>query len=430
MSEAEIVVKAEGVGKRYRLGVTDRKQLTDEFKALVYRLRGKEDPNAIIGSGFDQQRIGEDFWALRDISFEVRRGEVLGIIGHNGAGKSTLLKLLSRITLPTEGIIGMKGKVSSLLEVGTGFHPELTGRDNIYLNGAILGMRKAEVEAKLDDIVAFSGIEHHLDTPVKRYSSGMRVRLGFAVAAHLEPEVLIVDEVLSVGDAEFQRKSMGKMKDSAASGRTVLFVSHNMTAMRSLCDRVLWLDHGRLRMAGPTQDVVNAYLKNYSEDRSEVFWEDVATSPRSEMARLHYVKVKPASGGDFFLWQDAVDVEVGLENFKADGHDLNVNIHLLNGDEQVLFTSNFHENRPDTQLLPGLNHLCLTIPGKLLNPGPFHLNVQCTYRSKQEFRADGVVNFAIPEPPRVDAWLGKRMGLLRMPLQWSHQPEGSKVQRS
>jgi lipopolysaccharide transport system ATP-binding protein len=165
MSEAEIVVKAEGVGKRYRLGVTDRKQLTDEFKALVYRLRGKEDPNAIIGSGFDQQRIGEDFWALRDISFEVRRGEVLGIIGHNGAGKSTLLKLLSRITLPTEGIIGMKGKVSSLLEVGTGFHPELTGRDNIYLNGAILGMRKAEVDQKLDDIVAFSGIEHHLDTP-------------------------------------------------------------------------------------------------------------------------------------------------------------------------------------------------------------------------------------------------------------------------
>ena len=228
------MVQVQGVGKRYRLGTINRQQLTDDVKAWTARLLGRPDPTVPVGAQVYPQRIGEDFWALRDVSFEVRRGEVVGIVGHNGAGKSTMLKLLSRITLPTEGTIKMRGKISSLLEVGTGFHPELTGRDNIYLNGAILGMRKTEVNAKLDEIIAFSGIQHHIDTPVKRYSSGMRVRLGFAVAAHLEPEILIVDEVLSVGDAEFQRKSMGKMKDSAASGRTVLFVSHNMTAMRAL----------------------------------------------------------------------------------------------------------------------------------------------------------------------------------------------------
>jgi lipopolysaccharide transport system ATP-binding protein len=374
-----------------------------------------------VDAQLDSQRIGADFWALRDISFEVRRGEVLGIIGRNGAGKSTLLKLLSRITLPTEGRIGMQGKVSSLLEVGTGFHPELTGRDNIYLNGAILGMRKAEVTAKLADIIEFSGIQHHIDTPVKRYSSGMRVRLGFAVAAHLEPEILIVDEVLSVGDAEFQRKSMGKMKDSAANGRTVLFVSHNMTAMRSLCDRVIWLENGRLRMNGPTQEVVNAYLSNYSQDRSEVVWEDPATAPGNELARLHYVRVKPASGGDLFLWEEAVEVEVGLENLRADESDLNLNIQVLNGDEQVLFATNLRENLPDAKFAIGTHHLLLTIPGKLLNPGTFHLDVRVAYRAKQQFPADGVVNFTIPEPPRrTNMWMGKRAGFFRMPLPWVH----------
>jgi len=417
----DIVVRAEGVGKRYRLGVTDRRQLTDEFKALMYRLRGKADPTIPVDAQLDSQRIGEDFWALRDVSFEVRRGEVLGIIGRNGAGKSTLLKLLSRITLPTEGRIGMKGKVSSLLEVGTGFHPELSGRDNIYLNGAILGMRRAEVTTKLADIIEFSGIQHHIDTPVKRYSSGMRVRLGFAVAAHLEPEILIVDEVLSVGDAEFQRKSMGKMKDSAASGRTVLFVSHNMTAMRSLCDRVLWLENGRLRMNGPTQEVVEAYLSHYSVDRSEMVWEDAATAPGTELARLNYVRVKPASGGEIFLWEDAIHVEVGMENLTADPNDLNVNIQVLNNDEQVLFATNFQENLPDAKLSIGTHQLRLTVPGKLLNPGTFHLNVRASYRARTQFQADSVVNFAIPEPPRHGAWMGKRAGFFRMPLPWSLQ---------
>src|SRR5690606_1117938 len=317
---------AQGVGKRYRLGTINRQQFTDDVKAWTAKLLGRPDPTVPIGAEVDPQRIGEDFCALRDVSFEVRRGEVLGIIGRNGAGKSTLLKLLSRITLPTEGIIRMKGRVSSLLEVGTGFHPELTGRDNIYLNGSILGMPKAEVNAKMDEIIAFSGITHHIDTPVKRYSSGMRVRLGFAVAAHLEPEILIIDEVLSVGDADFRRKSMGKMKATAQSGRTVLFVSHNMTAVRSLCSRVLWMENGRIRMQGPTEDVVAAYLGHYSNMAPEVHW-DAANAPGNEQVRLSHVKVRP-SEGEQFRWESAIDVEVGFENLSQ--AEVNVSLQVVN----------------------------------------------------------------------------------------------------
>jgi len=211
----------------------------------------------------------EDFWALRGVSFDVGRGEVVGIIGRNGAGKSTLLKILSRITRPTEGMVETRGRIGSLLEVGTGFHPELTGRENIFLNGAILGMRRAEILGKFDDIVAFSEIERFLDTPVKRYSSGMYTRLAFAVAAHLEPEILIVDEVLAVGDAQFQRKCLAKMGDVARGGRTVLFVSHNMTALSSLCQRALWLAEGRLVADGPAGEVVARYLRTTLDGNTE-----------------------------------------------------------------------------------------------------------------------------------------------------------------
>ena len=420
MSEAaEIVVQAEGVGKRYRLGVTDRRQFTDEFKAFAARLFRRPDPTATIGSELDPQRIGEEFWALRNIGFEVRRGEVLGIIGRNGAGKSTLLKLLSRITLPTEGVIRMQGKVSSLLEVGTGFHPELTGRDNIYLNGAILGMRKAEVEAKLNDIIAFSGIEHHIDTPVKRYSSGMRVRLGFAVAAHLEPEILIVDEVLSVGDAEFQRKSMGKMKDSAASGRTVLFVSHNMTAMRSLCSRVLWLENGRVRMNGPTEDVVNAYLGNYSTSTTEMAWNE-EDAPGNNLARLRHVRVTPASGGDVFNWEDPIDVEIGLEKRAAQG-DLALNIQVVNNDEMIIFTTNVLDSLPEVQFTPGLNVLTCRFPPNLFNPGEFRLHIGVAHQGKMIFRAEQAVSFSVSEPPRTGAWHGRRKGMFRLDIPWKQR---------
>jgi lipopolysaccharide transport system ATP-binding protein len=344
---------------------------------------------------------------------------VLGIIGHNGAGKSTLLKLLSRITLPTEGIIGMKGKVSSLLEVGTGFHPELTGGTTSYLNGAILGMRRSEVDRKLEDIVAFSGIEHHLDTPVKRYSSGMRVRLGFAVAAHLEPEVLIVDEVLSVGDAEFQRKSMGKMKDSAASGRTVLFVSHNMTAMRSLCDRVIWLDHGRVRMSGPTQEVVNAYLKNYSEDRSEVVWDDPATAPGNASVRLRQVKVSPASGAELFQWHDAVDVSVVLDNLEIADGDLSVTLHVLSSDEHVVFSTNSRRLQPDALLGIGRHQLHCHLPSYLFNAERFRIHLLVVRHGRRLFTEEHVVSFQMQDPPRSSGWLGKDPGAFRLQIPWS-----------
>lgn len=421
MSDAnDIVVKAEGVGKRYRLGVTDRSQFTDEFKAFIYKLRGKADPTALVGVGADSQRIGTDFWALRDVSFEVRRGEVLGIIGRNGAGKSTLLKLLSRITLPTEGTISMRGKVSSLLEVGTGFHPELTGRDNIYLNGAILGMRKTEVDAKLNDIIEFSGIEHHIDTPVKRYSSGMRVRLGFAVAAHLEPEVLIVDEVLSVGDADFQRKSMGKMKDSANSGRTVLFVSHNMTAMRSLCTRVIWLENGKVRMSGPTQEVVNAYLTNYSEDRSEIEWNDPATAPGNELARLHYAKVSPDSGSEIFQWDEGVFVDVGLENLTAESNLLGMTIRVKSADDTVLFTTNVREGCPGFNLIRGLHHFRVHLPPRLFNAGSYSITIAVGYRVNFIFQAESAISFEIQNPPVNSVWHGKRDGVFLLPINWEH----------
>jgi lipopolysaccharide transport system ATP-binding protein len=257
------IIEVHNISKQYRLGTVGTGSLHHDINRWWHRLRGKEDPYLKIGETNDRAKKGESeyVWALRDISFTVQAGEVLGIIGRNGAGKSTLLKILSRITTPTTGSIKLRGRVASLLEVGTGMHPELTGRENIYLNGAILGMRKKEIDRKLDEIVDFSGVERYLDTPVKRYSSGMHVRLGFAVAAHLEPEILIVDEVLAVGDAEFQKKCLGKMKDvSANEGRTVLFVSHNISAVQRLCEKCMLLKDGNLIFApDETQKVVEKY---------------------------------------------------------------------------------------------------------------------------------------------------------------------------
>ena len=423
MSDTPLMVQVQGVGKRYRLGTINRQQLTDDVKAWTAKLLGRPDPTLAVDANLDPQRIGEDFWALRDISFDVHQGEVVGIIGHNGAGKSTLLKLLSRITLPTEGTIKMRGKISSLLEVGTGFHPELTGRDNIYLNGAILGMRRHEVDAKLDEIIAFSGVKHHIDTPVKRYSSGMRVRLGFAVAAHLDPEILIVDEVLSVGDAEFQRKSMGKMKESAKSGRTVLFVSHNMTAVRSLCSRVVWLEHGRIRMQGPTEEVVGAYQGHYSHGRSETIW-DEHSAPGNEAARLNYVRVKPGDGSDTFRWEDSVEVEVGLENLSS--KEVNVNIQLVNGDDLVVLATNSLEGLPHAVLGPGRHMLSCSLPPHTFNSGQMRVNVGVSTAGRMLFRAENSVQFEIKEPPRTGSWHGRRRGILRMDIPWRKaEPAGN-----
>ncbi len=256
------VISVENVSKQYRLGEVGTGTLSHDVNRWWHKVRGKDDPYLKIGESNDRSKKGDsDYsWALRDVSFEVKQGEVLGIIGRNGAGKSTLLKILSRVTTPTTGEIKVKGRIASLLEVGTGFHPELTGRENIFLNGAILGMRKHEITRKLDEIIEFSGCERYIDTPVKRYSSGMYVRLAFAVAAHLEPEILIIDEVLAVGDAEFQKKCLGKMKDVAGQGRTVLFVSHNMGAVSDLTGICAFLENGRLLSFGTTSSIVKEYL--------------------------------------------------------------------------------------------------------------------------------------------------------------------------
>ena len=267
----DIILKAENISKQYRLGLVGTGTLSHDLNRWWYQLRGKEDPYLKIGDTNDRSTKGtSDYvWALQDINFEVERGEVLGIIGKNGAGKSTLLKILSKVTAPTTGSIKCRGRIASLLEVGTGFNGEMTGRENIFLNGAILGMTKKEITSKLDEIIDFSGCERYIDTPVKRYSSGMTVRLAFAVAAFLEPEILVIDEVLAVGDAEFQKKAIGKMQDiSRQGGRTVLFVSHNMAAVKSLCTKGMLLEHGKIKMHSDIISVVNEYA-NSSMEKAE-----------------------------------------------------------------------------------------------------------------------------------------------------------------
>lgn len=260
---SDIAIKFENISKQYRLGVVGTGTISHDLNRWWHLVRGKEDPYLKIGEVNDRSSKASSkyVWALKDISFDVKQGEVLGIIGKNGAGKSTLLKILSRVTSPTTGSIKAKGRIASLLEVGTGFHPEMTGRENIYMNGAIMGMTKAEIKNKLDAIVDFAGVEKYIDTPVKRYSSGMTVRLGFAIAAHLEPEILVVDEVLAVGDAEFQKKAIGKMQDvSRGDGRTVLFVSHNMGAVKSLCNSGILLENGIVTKTGNINDVIDEYF--------------------------------------------------------------------------------------------------------------------------------------------------------------------------
>lgn len=265
-----VVIKLENVSKQYRLGTVGTGTLSHDLNRFFARVTGREDPTAKVGVSNRLDTVdGKYVWALQNINLEICDGEVLGIVGKNGAGKSTLLKLMSRVTAPTVGNIKIKGRIASLLEVGTGFHPELTGRENIYLNGAILGMTKKEINSKFDEIVEFSGVKKYVNTPVKRYSSGMYVRLAFAVAAHLEPEILIVDEVLAVGDAEFQKKAIGKMQAVSQSGRTVLFVSHNLTAVEQLCTKGILMQNGMLKMEGKVHDITSAY-KQMSVDENEL----------------------------------------------------------------------------------------------------------------------------------------------------------------
>lgn len=291
---SDVAIRVENLGKQYRLGEIGTGTLSHDLNRWWARMRGKEDPFATIGEANDRTVKGNSdyVWSLRDVSFDVKQGEVLGIIGRNGAGKSTLLKLLSKVTSPTTGRIKVQGRIASLLEVGTGFHPELTGRENVFLNGAILGMTKAEIRSKFDEIVDFSGVERYIDTPVKRYSSGMYVRLAFAVAAFLEPEILIVDEVLAVGDAEFQKKCLGRMQDvSHNDGRTVLFVSHNMAAVSNLCNTSLFLRNGTLQSQGPTEQIIEEYISFGKQNPGQVVETDIQHTRLSSKAYFNAISI-------------------------------------------------------------------------------------------------------------------------------------------
>ena len=335
---SKIVIKAENISKQYRLGLVGTGTIKDDMKRWWYKMRGAEDPFLKIGEANDRSSKGESdyVWSLKDINFEINQGDSVGIIGRNGAGKSTLLKILSQVTQPTTGKIYTKGRIASLLEVGTGFHPELTGRENIFLNGAILGMRKHEIARKLDEIIAFSGVERYIDTPVKRYSSGMYVRLAFAVAAHLESEILIVDEVLAVGDAEFQKKCLGKMNDvSKGEGRTVLFVSHNMAAIRSLCNRGFFLENGIIKFDGITEEALDLYNSQNNFIETDVKW-DIQNAPGSNDAKIRSIRVYSESGLNYI--EEVVFVEIIYENFK-DKQTLNVSLSVFDDKDNYLIAS-------------------------------------------------------------------------------------------
>lgn len=411
-----IAIRVTDVHKQYRLGVFGGTTLAEDIKAWWAKVNGRPDPRVPIGKEHMVQRAGEFFLALRGIDFEIKQGEIVGVIGRNGAGKSTLLKLMSRITSPTSGTIRIKGRTSSLLEVGTGFNPELTGRENIFLNGAILGMRKHEIEAKLDEIIAFSGIQHHIDSPVKRYSSGMRVRLGFAVAAHLEPEVLIIDEVLAVGDAEFQRKCLGKMKDVANSGRTILFVSHNMTSVRSLCNRVIWLQDGKVAMDGPVEDVVNAYLSTYADHKDEVEW-SAAEAPGNESVRLRRVAIERDNAGSLLTWRTPFRIRVDFNNTGITDDGLNVGLLVFNSDDILVFSTSLHDGSPG-RVKPGANSAWCSVPADLLNIGDYRITVMFFHNAKRLMRQDDTVAFALHDTERDGGWYGKRKGVVIPVLQW------------
>jgi lipopolysaccharide transport system ATP-binding protein len=367
---SDIAIKVEGLGKQYRLGEIGTGTISHDLNRWWARLRGKEDPLATVGEVNDRtsKSANNDYvWSLRDINFEVKKGEVLGIIGRNGAGKSTLLKILSKVTAPTTGNIKVNGRIASLLEVGTGFHPELTGRENIFLNGAILGMTKTEIRSKFDEIVDFSGVERYIDTPVKRYSSGMYVRLAFAVSAFLEPEILIVDEVLAVGDAEFQKKCLGRMKDvSVNDGRTVLFVSHNMAAVGQLCNKGLFLSNGQVYSGGGITETIETYLHT-SSGGSNYYAEGLTSRPRIASVELFNKNNQLASS---YKSNENILVEIKLENLLSSIVTTTVSIIVKDKYENSIFASHSHVGNKRNNLVA-----TASIPEKLLLTGTYYIEV-------------------------------------------------------
>lgn len=358
------------IGKQYRLGLVSTKTLSHDLNRWWQTsVLGKEDPYLKIGETNDRAKAGssEYVWALRDIDFKVEQGDIVGIIGKNGAGKSTLLKLLSKVTGPTVGTIRARGRIGSLLEVGTGFHPEMTGRENIYMNGAIMGMSKAEIMRKLDEIVDFSGCERYIDTPVKRYSSGMTVRLGFAVAAHLEPEILVVDEVLAVGDAEFQKKAIGKMQDvSKGEGRTVLFVSHNMAAIKSLCKTGVLLEKGTLKSIGSVNAIIDQYLTDNTIDNSPCHTWQFDQAPGAGLLKVLCCEVSHNNK----VITNETDFELVYEFYLEDDLSIGVNPHIYNSQGVCLFNVGI----PEKVLQKGTYRASFIIPGGLLCEGKYRVD--------------------------------------------------------
>ena len=412
------IINAQGVGKQYRIGTRDA-----AYSTLRETLTGaaRSSLRAFRGNGSSEEQT---IWALRDVSFEINPGEVVGIIGRNGAGKSTLLKILSRITEPTTGKIELYGRLGSLLEVGTGFHPELTGRENIFLNGSILGMRRGEIESKFDEIVEFAEVGKFLDTPVKRYSSGMYVRLAFAVAAHLEPEILVVDEVLSVGDMAFQNKCLGKMGAVAKEGRTVLFVSHNMMAVQSLCRRGIWLEGGRIVADGEAGEVVGTYLKQSFQSRAEQVWPDPAHAPGNDKVRLRSARVRLEDGSplDEITVHSSLVLEFEYWNLVPETA-LNLSVLLYNQQGiPVLNTGPVNERVWHGRPFPaGLFRSVCHIPGDLLNDGTYWLSLYVIKdQSSTVFFYDTVLMFEVCDKPETrSGWYGKWPGVVRPNFDWT-----------
>ncbi len=418
------VISIENVCKSYRLGTIGSGTLREDLQSWWHRVRGRPDPNLRL----DQAHLpveGHVLWALQDVSLEVQQGEVLGIIGRNGAGKSTLLKILSRVTAPTSGRIRVKGRVASLLEVGTGFHPELTGRENVYLNGAILGMTRAEVARKFDEIVAFSEIEQFIDTPVKRYSSGMYVRLAFAVAAHLDPEILVVDEVLAVGDMAFQKKCLGKMGDVAGAGRTVLFVSHNMTAIKTLCHRAILLRGGQLVADAEAERVVGEYAHSHLTSGLVKNWDDIKQAPGNEKIRIIGIQAiidDPA--------KNALDVDTPFRiQFDVinhlDGAVLNLSVVFYTSEDICVFNT----TSPLRACAAGFLRGECFIPGGFLNDEIYRVRLLVVQDGTTPlFDDNNIFSFEVAERFREGGWFGKWVGIVRPSLKWEWGPAVSSLQ--
>ena len=413
------IVRVEGLSKQYRLGSREsaydtlRESLVEVVRSPFKRLRSQ---NGNVKH--------ESMWALRNLNFEVAPGEVLGIVGRNGAGKSTLLKVLSRIIEPTTGRVELFGRVASLLEVGTGFHPELTGRENIYLNGAVLGMKRAEIDRKFEQIVEFAELEKFLDTPVKRYSSGMYMRLAFAVASHLEPEILIIDEVLAVGDAQFQKKCLGKMSNVATQGRTVLFVSHNMIAVQSLCQRAIWLDQGEVVSEGSANAVVADYLTSGTARQLEEVWDDVETAPGNDVVRLHRVRVRPEAetGSDALTTKTPFLIEIEYWNL-VPGARLQLALHLYTEQDIIAFTTGngYAVAGTDAYTDGGLYRCACHVPAELMNTGR-HRFVIFVVRDGTSvvYRHESNVSFEILDlQSRGVSEYGREPGVVLPALRWT-----------